>query len=140
MRPSAAPFFLLTELVGPPSRSSAWPPTVTVVSVTTAFPGDGPLSTTRAQELEGCQLGLHSKELTSPHPDLTCVGRELLLGCAPTREAIYLLQASAAPAASTTRGCACAGGAGSASSSAHQPLHGCPVLSSQHLEHAAAHR
>lgn len=45
-----------------------------------------------------------------------------------------------APAASTTQGCACAGGAGSASGSAHQPLHGCPVLSSQHLEHGAAHR
>lgn len=35
--------------------------------------------------------------------------------------------------------CVC-GGAGSASGSAHQPLHGCPVLSSQHLEHGAAHR
>lgn len=32
MRPIAAPFFLLTELVGPPSRSSARPSTVTVVS------------------------------------------------------------------------------------------------------------
>lgn len=94
MGPIAAPFSLLTELVGPPSCSSARPPTVTVVSVTTVFPGDGSLSTTHAPDLEGCQPGLHNRVNQSP-PRPAQVGSDCGDG--------HPRQASAAPAASTTR-------------------------------------
>lgn len=106
MRPIAAPFPFLTARRAPIAKLCPASHGHCGLTVTTVFPGDNSLSTTHAQDLEGCQLGLHSKELITP-PRPAWEGSECWVSLSSA--AVYPLQASAAPAASTAQGCVCMG-------------------------------
>ncbi|KAF6109675.1 hypothetical protein HJG60_010906 [Phyllostomus discolor] len=102
------------------------------------FPGNGSLSTTHAQDLERCQLGLHNKELTSPHHQLC--GTQVTLGMHAISEATHFLQAFPALVASITQSCVYLQGApGSSPGTAYQPLQSCICFArSTWSKHAAA--